>query len=775
MTSQGLRASPEGIKAAKTALTDKTWSQHKLATSLGITRQPVSKFFAGAPVSRSCFVQICQKLGLSWQKVAGLPEDLVSAVTTKVPSNSVDLDTLVREVRQTRQDKIQYQCSTIKMLDIAQTISLVNIYTSVTVVEEIPSQQWREISDLLLDFSPESKFNRLQNFEAQKISSGLEVVSRTSKLMLLGKPGSGKTTFLQYLATECNKGEFQPNRIVVFIKLKEFAEDIQQERDFNLFNYINQEFLCCGIEQESTTMLLTQGRMLILLDGLDEVPSANAEQVTQELRRFTQNYYKNNFVITCRNGLQEYKFPGFTEVEVADFHQKQIEVFAKNWFIAVTQKSREDGEATGNMFINQLNLPENQPIRELAATPLLLHLICLVFESKGETFPCNLSQLYKQLLNILLVRWDAFRGIKRITVNDNLSLANKKKLLSQLASFTFEQGSYFFEQEKIQQLMNDYLVKIPEIKLDSEALIKIMETQHGLLVEEARGIYAFSHLTFQEYFMALNIADNYQLKAWKNILIYLTEKRWHNIFLMTVNMLPNPEDMLRLIKQRIDLLLAEDEQIQEFLIWLSQKSNSVSTQYKAVAIRAFYLVCDRAFSHPPNYNLECALMGNIAFDPDLALDDFLSSTLTCAGELDLAFENSLNDAVILDHLQALAIALNRAIDLVFEAELQHLLQNLKEQIPDFNRSTKKLRQWWQVQGEVWRKKLRSILINHRNIGHDWDFTPQQQQLLLQYYDVNKLLVDCLNRASGITPDIRQEIEDTLLLSIVDIETRTIYQ
>lgn len=44
MTSQGLRASPEGIRAAKTALTDKTWSQHKLAIALGITRQPVSKF-----------------------------------------------------------------------------------------------------------------------------------------------------------------------------------------------------------------------------------------------------------------------------------------------------------------------------------------------------------------------------------------------------------------------------------------------------------------------------------------------------------------------------------------------------------------------------------------------------------------------------------------------------------------------------------------------------------------------------------------------------------
>ncbi|MEH2057673.1 MAG: hypothetical protein V7K97_16235 [Nostoc sp.] len=76
ITSQGLKASPEGITPAKIALTEKTWSQHKLATALGITRQPVSKFFAGESVSRSCFVQICQQLGLSWQKVAGLSQDV---------------------------------------------------------------------------------------------------------------------------------------------------------------------------------------------------------------------------------------------------------------------------------------------------------------------------------------------------------------------------------------------------------------------------------------------------------------------------------------------------------------------------------------------------------------------------------------------------------------------------------------------------------------------------------------------------------------------------
>jgi predicted NACHT family NTPase len=784
MASQGLRASPEGIRAAKTALTDKTWSHHKLAAALGITRQPVSKFFAGESVSRTCFVQICQQLGLSWQQVAGLPEDVISEETGKAQSNKVDVDALVWEVRQKRQGKIQDQCGTLQMIDIAQTVQLMDIYTNINVLEKINSQQWREISDLLKDFRSESNFNRLGGYKHQKRLAGLEAVLRHSKLMVLGKPGSGKTAFLQYLAIECNKGEFQPNCIAIFIRVKEFFEDTKSDSELNLFNYISQEFISCGIKPESTTNLLTQGKLLILLDGLDEVPSENADKITIEIRRFAQDFYKNQFVISCRIAAQKYKFQGFTEVEVADFDDTQVEVYAKKWFVAVALKSKEDGEALGNLFINQLNLPENQHIRELAVTPILLHLICLVFHVKDQ-FPSNPAKLYEQALNILLVRWDEIRGIKRDHIADNLTLANKKNLLFQLAAINFEQENYFFEKEKLQQLiaelhtLGDISLELTKFQIDSEPLLKAIEAQNGLLVERAQGIYSFSHLTFQEYFTAKKIAERFKLQTWYNLVNHITENRWHDIFLLTVSMLSNADEMLQLMKQKIDLLLADDDKLQYFLTWLYQKSSSVSTHYKAVAIRAFYLVCVErssyykhgAFAHTPGYNLEYALVGNIAFDRDLALDEFLSSTIACVNELEFAFEHTLNDALALDHAHALAIAFNEAVDLVVEPELKQVLEELKKQLPDIDSDQNKFGDWWQVKGKSWGEQLRKMLINYRNIGHNWQFNEQQKELLQQYYDANKLLVDCLNSASFVTPVVRQEIEETLLLAIADIENR----
>jgi predicted NACHT family NTPase len=701
MPNRGLKASTEGINAAKIALTDKTWSQHKLAAAIGITRQPVSRFFAGETVSRTTFVQICQKLGLSWQMVAGLSED-----DEQISSPDADIDTLLREVRYLRQEKISYRCGTMQMLDIAP-IALTEIYTSINVFEEISSQRWQEISDL----SKEKYRKRLPVLEA---------ISRYSKLMLLGKPGSGKTSFLQYLAIQCNNSDFLAHRIPIFICLKEFAEDSNDDGEFNLFNYISQEFISCGIASTNTEKILNQGKGLILLDGLDEVPNYNREIVTREIRRFFQTYYQNQFVITCRLAEYKYRFQGFTEVEVADFHHKQIKTFAKKWFVAVQDKSKEDGEATGNLFINQLNLSENQQIRELAVTPIFLHFICLVFHYQGE-FPSNRVKLYEQLLNILLIRWDESRGIKR----DYLNILDNIQLMNEIAYSNFEQGNYYFEQYPI-------------------------EVTHGLLVERARGIYSFSHSAFQEYFTAKQIVDTASLQ---NLVTRVTQKRWCNIFLLTARMLPNADEILQLMKSQVDSILKFDKKLQDFLTWLEQKSNSVLNPYKKVAIRAFYLVCDRAFNPTLNYDLESALVGRIVFDYDLAIDEFLASTIACAKELDLVN----NDSLVSDYANALIIVFDKALEIVVEPELKQSLQILKEQLPFKD---------WEINGKGWTEQLRIVMNKYRNIGYDWQFNQQQRELLNSYYNANKLLLDCLKCARYVTPTVREEIEQTLLLGTI---------
>jgi len=782
MARRSLQASPDGIKKAKLAFLRTGWTQQELASEVGLeTRQPIWKFFAGKPIERYIFSEICFRLNLELEEIAIPPEGLQTVNEQNIPSPISDIDTLVTQVRSERYEIIQAQCGTLRLLDIARPVDLDDLYVEVNILEEITSYRWLDISDLRGFQSEEFDRLGLGKIRQERIP-GLKAVERYTKLMVLGKPGAGKTTFLQYLAIQCNQGNLISDRIPVFIRLKNFAEDALDEAHFSLLNYINQEFERCGICQQKVETLLNQGKVLLLLDGLDEVPEAASDEVIKQIRKLSENYYKNSLIITCRLAAQEYRFRGFTEVEIADFKPEQIEKFARKWFVAVARNSPESGLKKASLFLEQMALPENQPIQELAATPVLLNLTCLVFQAKAD-FPAKRSDLYKQGLDLLLIRWDEARGIKRDEIYRNLSLHHKLQLLSQLAAITFEQGEYFFEENTINQLIANYLRSLPghqldpsTIELNSAAVLKSIEGQHGLLIERARRIYSFSHLTFQEYFTARAIVAASE-SSLPQLVRHLSEKRWREVFLLTAQMLPDANLLLQLMQQQIDRLvftefqnLAEnatathaatsDESLQQFLMWVIQKALEVKTSYKPAAVRAFYLT----LALPPHHQLT----GNQALA--LAIDPKLASEVGGELALDLALAHALAVAVALtpelipDRLKPLYLALD--LDYLTDAEpIGHSLQQLKKQLPQVGEDRECLKEWWQVNGQAWASQLRALLIRHRNIGHEWHLSEAALQLLEQYGTGHKLLVDCLNSNCQITPPVRQEIEDKLLLPL----------
>jgi predicted NACHT family NTPase len=199
------------------------------------------------------------------------------------------------------------------------------------------------------------------------------------------------------------------------------------------------------------------------------------------------------------------------------------------------------------------------------------------------------------------------------------------------------------------------------------------------------------------------------------------------------------------MKQRTDELVATDEKLQQFLMWVSEKSLSVEVPYKPAAVRAFYFALVR------DLTLDSTLVN--AFD--LALDSALVATL------DLSLDRVLN--------RVLNPALVHTLNLALNPELRRALQELKAQLPDPDSDEERFKQWWQVHSQTWTNQLSSAMIRYRNIGHNWQFSKQQQVLLQEYYDANALLVVCLNSSSDVTPKVRSHIEETLLLPIAEIE------
>lgn len=812
MARKSLRVDPEKLEKVKKAFERTGWTQNELASEVGLsTRQPIGKFLSGKTVDHNYFKEICFKLDLDWKEVAHLPknaesepeekersnapppQDVGSELVENALENSWDIDVLVQEVRSYWCEVIQDQCGTMRSLTMSQPIDVSELYTNVNILEKIPSHRRREIDELLLDCNPENcdRFGRGRIID--KGIPGLEAVEKYSKLMVLGKPGSGKTTFLKHLAIQCNKGKFQAHRVPIFIALKQFAE---AEGKPSLLEYITQMFSDCDVSADQITVLLRHGKTLVLLDGLDEVKIEDNNRVINQVRDLSDKFRQNQFVITCRIAASNYTFDKFTDVEIADFDDKQIATFARKWFQAKEPAKAEE-------FIQQLR--ENDPIRELATNPLLLTLLCLVFEESAK-FPVNRSELYEEGVDILLKKWDETRKIEREQVYKNLSLQRKKDLLSQIALTTFERGDYFFKQKQLEQYISDYIRNLPDaqndpeaLQLDSEAVLKSIEAQHGLLVERAQKIYSFSHLTFQEYFTARKIVKSYEKKTLQDLVSHITEKRWREIFLLTAEMLQNADSLLILMKQKIDNIFSLEPELQQFLQWLNENARLVELKYRTSAVRALYLAFFQDLEKTPQDHLFLKIDSQFNSDFQVLYDlcyGFFSRPNNITYEFTtFLFVNKFTDGYFNPHLVSIKLPdrfyQNPNLDydyfysclsskVYFQATISsyfnsHILSILPppeyyvaKDSPDVHYRWHYLDEWWQVNNQEWTDQFRTVMSDHRNLGHDWQFSDPQRALLQQYYDANKLLVECLNSGCVVSDGVRQEIEETLLLPTVDI-------
>jgi predicted NACHT family NTPase len=174
----------------------------------------------------------------------------------------------------------------------------------------------------------------------QKEVPALETIHKHRKLMVLGKPGSGKTTLLKSLAIACIHKNLEwddPDYIPVFIELRKFVEDAAKHKEltheeFSLCDAIKKLFKQWKVAPEDCKRILEEGRALILLDGLDEIPTSQSDLVTWQIRHFCQDYAKNRFIITCRTQSLQYCFDSFTDVEIANFTRDQVCKFVHDWF-----------------------------------------------------------------------------------------------------------------------------------------------------------------------------------------------------------------------------------------------------------------------------------------------------------------------------------------------------------------------------------------------------------------------------------------------------------
>jgi hypothetical protein len=615
------------------------------------------------------------------------------------------------------------------------------------------------------------------------------------KFFILGKPGAGKTTFLKYLALKA--ADQVIDKIPIFISLKEWSDSGE-----DLHTFMAKRFDICGFPdaQPFVEVLLKSGAALVLFDGLDEVNQESGLRDRQiiQMHKFIQKYDRSQCLITCRIAASDYTFEPFVYVELADFTSSQIATFVSNWF----RKDGEKDRKTYQRFFAEFSKEENEGLRDLARTPLLLTLLCLVFQAT-LAFPQRRVEIYEEALDALLKKWDSSRGIKRDEIYRKLSPGHKENLLAFIASDSFKASQYFIPRKELEKRITKYVKNIPphqtDDTVDGEAILRAIEVQHGILVERARNIYSFSHLTFQEYFTARHaVANSAKGSLAELVQEHCADLRWREVFLLATSLLPDASEFMKSFRHALNGILKRDKELLQLLAWVGD--NRAANQLYGSVIRPHLLYIE--FHHPQrDHALRNAHSRALERSFTLLRPQCLENALDLAVRLIRQLESTYN--VFLGLL--LGLALDLALELALKARVDSAnLTSARSLVLDLSLDQKTINQSSdssiyhdtaidivsylgrdlgldslvaevralsgnehdQTTRELHKiTTLRSILMKDRHISHhQWSFTKQQEDRLANYLNGTGLLRDCLDLAC-MRPDEKEELEEGLYLPL----------
>jgi hypothetical protein len=660
----------------------------------------------------------------------------------------------------------------LKVLGMREPVPLESVYTTVQFLNQADIRWFESIDNMEKAFRQAGKRGFQQKDTTKQ--DGLAVANEKQYLMVLGGPGAGKSTFLRKMGLEALKGEaggYAHECIPVLLELKNFTSNKIQ-----LTKAIAHEFEICNLPSpaETTQKLLEAGKLLILLDGLDEVPTRNTDEVISQIQNFVDQYDKNRFIVSCRMAAYRHNFRRFTDVAMADFDASQMQQFIHNWFYSETDQKA----GTAQRCWDLLQKPENASARELGHTPLLLTLLCLVYD-RSQNFPSNRSGLYCKALRVLLEEWAAEKRIMREQIYQGMNTELEEILLSEIAYNGFEADRLFFTQREIVTQIKIFLtnnLNAPR-HLDGEAVLNAIAIQQGILVERAEDVFSFSHLTLQEYLTAQFIDDHHQVPAL--VARHLTDERWQEVFLLVAGLMRHGADELLARMERKTRKFIDTPRLQGLLEWadLITADTGGSLQPAAKRATALFLALnrDRALDLVRILNANLASALDLVRTLDLLRSPAAISVIDLSRAVNLA--RRLDPATVPARAQArnrmiannpsrsVAKAVIEALVGQFEKNrvfinvnfnvLIERLRVLRSEAPTASQSDTTMQALNDRMSRVWLNALRldPELVN---------LTEQELKALENYLYANWLMVRCKQAAVRVTPATWGAIEARML-------------
>jgi hypothetical protein len=413
-------------------------------------------------------------------------------------------------------------------------------------------------------------------YRSQVNRSILEIVAGNSPLhhvVILGDPGAGKSSLLQYLALIWAA---QPLRDLavpptpLLVELRTYAREKQMGRCQDILTFLHSGNITCRLDQQQLHDKLKAGHAIALFDGIDEVfDPVLREEVVTDIHRFSNDYPQVRVIATSRwlgYKVQKLRGAGFQHFMLQDLEDEQIEDFIQRWH-ELTFPIGADKERKRDRL--QKAIHESKSIRELAGNPLLLTMMAIL--NRHQELPRDRPELYNQASRVLLHQWDVETKLLedpqlkdlRISIDYKDKQGMLRKVAHHMQSSAKGLAGNIISATDLENILTDYLrgiVEKGEPRMVARQMIHQLRTRNFILCYLGADSYAFVHRTFLEYFCAWEFV--WQFKETQTLTVeqlknevfapHWQDESWHEVLRLISGMID-----AKFVAEMIDYLLEQ--------------------------------------------------------------------------------------------------------------------------------------------------------------------------------------------------------------------------
>jgi hypothetical protein len=373
--------------------------------------------------------------------------------------------------------------------------------------------------------------------------------------VLLGGPGSGKSITTRHIAwchakvhltsspiaSHQNTSLLPGKPVPLCIELRLLNEVRRQRADYSFLTYATEVLLGredISINSQMFKVLLERRNMLLLFDGLDEVPTLDErKRLIDDIETFAHHYPGNYFLVTSRPvGYDIARFANrwFQQGLIQEFNDEQIHLFLEHWYTHVSKYPSFPSNIQQELDTFDSTLKHNSRLHTLATNPLLLTVIAALHRS--ERLPNKRVQLYEKCADLLLDTWIKFKheggrwkDMKMGKEDQTACIAHLGFVLHECSQENETGGmgeaqttedaatdvpARFLLRAIRSFLKSQELLSGAERNAEAERFLDLVKSEAGLIVErgtdeDGESLYGFVHRTFQEYFAAVDVYERY--------------------------------------------------------------------------------------------------------------------------------------------------------------------------------------------------------------------------------------------------------------------------